>query len=177
MLTAGEDSKIRMERITEGLPTKSEKMRHLAKAGFNRSEIAKYLGVRYQFVYNVLSAPAPTRGRARRGVHPKSTPSPPEVSREPQTAMAEQPARWIWTRIGKNGAIELPEAFQAALAIREGDPVQLVIEDDAIRILTREAALRALTSDVRRSIPEGVSLVDELIGDRRAEAAREASDD
>ncbi|MCH7734567.1 MAG: AbrB/MazE/SpoVT family DNA-binding domain-containing protein [Chloroflexi bacterium] len=93
------------------------------------------------------------------------------------TAMAEQPARWIWTRIGKNGAVELPEALRAALAIREGDSVQLVVEDDAIRILTREAALRALTSDVRRYIPEGVSLVDELIGDRRAEAAREASGD
>ncbi len=177
MLTAGEDSKIRMQRITEGLPTKSEKMRQLAMAGFKRSEIAKYLGVRYQFVYNVLSAPAPKRGRAGRGVQPKSTPSPSEVSCAPQTAMAEPPARWIWTRIGKNGAIALPEALRAALAIREGDSVQLVIEDDAIRILTRDAALRALTSDVRRTIPEGVSLVDELIGDRRAEAAREASGD
>ncbi len=177
MSTAGVDSELRMKRITEGLPTKSEKMRCLAAAGFKRAEIARYLGVRYQFVYNVLSAPVPKSGRARQSVQPKSALSPSEGSNEPRTAMTEQPAGWIWTRVGKNGAIELPEAFQTALAIREGDHVQLKLEDDAIQILTREAALRALTNDVRRYIPEGVSLVDALIADRRAEVVREASGD
>ncbi len=169
------DTDIRMNQITEGLPTKSEKMRCLAAAGFERAEIARYLGVRYQFVYNVLSAPAPKSGRAGQSVQSKSVLSVSEGSDEPKTAMTEQPAGWIWARVGKNGAIELPEAFRTALAIRAGDHVQLVLKDDAIRILTREAALRALTNDVRRYIPDGVSLVDELIAERRAEAAREAS--
>ena len=169
------DSEIRMNQITEGLPTKSEKMRSLAAAGFERAEIARYLGVRYQFVYNVLSAPAPKIGRAGQSVQSKSALSLSEGSNEPMTAMTEEPARWIWARVGKNGAIELPEAFRTALAIREGDHVQLLLEDDAIRILTRDAALRALTNDVQRYIPDGVSLVDELIAERRAEAVREAS--
>ena len=177
MTTTGVDSEIRMNQIAEGLPTKSEKMRCLAAAGFERAEIARYLGVRYQFVYNVLSVPAPKSGRAGRSVQSKSALSLSEGSDEPKAAMTEEPARWIWARVGKNGAIELPEAFRTALAIGEGDHVQLVLEDDAVRILTREAALRALTNDVRRYIPDGVSLVDELIAERRAEAAREASGD
>ena len=177
MSTVGDDSEIRMNRITAGLPTKSEKMRCLAAAGFKRAGIARYLGVRYQFVYNVLSAPAPKSGRAGQSVQSKSALSVSEGSDEPKTAMTEQPAGWIWTRVGKNGAIELPEAFLTALAIRKGDHVQLAMEDDGIRILTREAALRALTNDVRRYIPDDVSLVDALIADRRAEAIREASGD
>ena len=37
-------------------PTKSERMRQLAAQGMSRSDIARELGVRYQFVYNVLKA-------------------------------------------------------------------------------------------------------------------------
>lgn len=36
--------------------TKSERMRQMAAQGMSRSEIARELGVRYQFVYNVLKA-------------------------------------------------------------------------------------------------------------------------
>lgn len=36
--------------------TKSERIRQLAAEGKSRSDIARELGVRYQFVYNVLKA-------------------------------------------------------------------------------------------------------------------------
>lgn len=36
--------------------TKSERIRQLAAGGMSRSDIARELGVRYQFVYNVLKA-------------------------------------------------------------------------------------------------------------------------
>lgn len=36
--------------------TKSERIRQLAAEGMSRSDIARELGVRYQFVYNVLKA-------------------------------------------------------------------------------------------------------------------------
>lgn len=43
-----------MERICAGLTTKSEKIRRLGAVGVTKGDIARYLGVRYQFVYNVL---------------------------------------------------------------------------------------------------------------------------
>ena len=48
-----------MEEIVAGLPTKSARIRALDAAGYARADIARYLGVRYQHVYNVLRQPAP----------------------------------------------------------------------------------------------------------------------
>src|SRR5579871_2394495 len=48
-----------MDKVTEGLPTKSAKIRALYKRGASRSEIATYLNIRYQHVRNVLVAPGP----------------------------------------------------------------------------------------------------------------------
>lgn len=45
-----------MELICEGQSTKSEKIRRLGAAGVAKGDIARYLGVRYQFVYNVLKS-------------------------------------------------------------------------------------------------------------------------
>lgn len=41
----------------KGLPTKSAKIRALNAKGASRSEIANYLGIRYQHVRNVLVTP------------------------------------------------------------------------------------------------------------------------
>ena len=53
-----------MDTATAHLPTKSSKIRTLAKLGATRVEIASYLQIRYQHVRNVLVGPAPlaTRG-------------------------------------------------------------------------------------------------------------------
>lgn len=40
--------------IVEGLVTKSDKIRELARAGYSRTEISAFLGIRYQHVRNVL---------------------------------------------------------------------------------------------------------------------------
>jgi hypothetical protein len=40
--------------ITKGLTTKSDKVRALAQAGYDRTEISQILGIRYQHVRNVL---------------------------------------------------------------------------------------------------------------------------
>lgn len=160
----------KMETVIAGMPdNKSAKIRRLAAAGYKRADIARHLGVRYQFAYNVLVKPAPKGELEERGVQSRPVSA--------QEGAGESPSRWVWVRIGPNGAVELPEAFRTALAIGEGDQVQLQLEDGAIRLLTREAAMDALTDDVRRFVPEGVSLVDELIAERREEAAREVSSD
>lgn len=42
------------EIVIEGLVTKSDKIRELARAGYSRTEISEQLGIRYQHVRNVL---------------------------------------------------------------------------------------------------------------------------
>lgn len=48
-----------------------------------------------------------------------------------------------------------------------------VTEEGALVVETREQGLRRAKALLRKYIPEGVSLADELIAGRRAEAARE----
>lgn len=42
------------QQIVKGLTTKSDKIRALDRAGFTRTDIAQFLGIRYQHVRNVL---------------------------------------------------------------------------------------------------------------------------
>ena len=166
----------RMDKLTAGLPSKSAKMRRLAEAGYERADIARYLGVRYQFVYNVLSAPRPAndRGEASPRETLADTWSP---SNEPGTkSLAPAGPKWVWAEVEGDGRIDLPAHFLQALGVHEGDQVQLALEGDSIRILTRSRALQELRAKVQQFVPEGVSLVDELIAERRAEAAKDSTD-
>ena len=58
------------QKIVEGLTTKADKIRALDSAGFSRTEIAQFLGIRYQHVRNTLVQGAP---RARDASSPAST--------------------------------------------------------------------------------------------------------
>ncbi len=51
-----------------------------------------------------------------------------------------------------------------------------VTEQGALVVETREQGLRRARAIVRKYIPEGLNLSDELIADRRAEALREAGE-
>ncbi len=92
-----------------------------------------------------------------------------------ESAEPFEPApNWVWTIIRKGGVIQLTAEFLEAMGVAEGDQVQLALDGDIVRVLSRAAAIRELQNQVRRHVPEGVSLVDELIAERRAEATREA---
>ena len=55
----------RMRQLTQGVSSKSEKMRVLSRAGYERADIPRFLGTRYQFVRNVLVRKKNTTRRAR----------------------------------------------------------------------------------------------------------------
>jgi bifunctional DNA-binding transcriptional regulator/antitoxin component of YhaV-PrlF toxin-antitoxin module len=67
----------------------------------------------------------------------------------------------------------IPAQFRKALGILEGDTLMMTLDDGMIRILTPQKVIQRVQEMVRRYVPEGVSLADELIAERRAEAARE----
>jgi len=171
---SGRPDRPRMDALTAGLTTKSAKIRRLAEAGYERADIARYLGVRYQFVYNVLSAPAPKSNERRGTPAEKASTAPSQGVHEDAAGRRTATPDWVWTEVRKGGAVEVPAAFLNAIGVQEGKQVQVALEGDVIRILGRDAAIRELREQVRRYVPEGVSLVDQLLAERRAQAAREA---
>jgi AbrB family looped-hinge helix DNA binding protein len=152
-----------MARLTKDLPTKSEKMRTLAKAGFSRSDIARFLGTRYQFVRNVLEH---EKVRQAAALHATDNPADDDLAGAGE-------GRPVKVRVGPNGQVNLPAAFRDELGFKEGSSLVAVLEDGGIRLLPMAAAVRRAQAMVRKFIPEGVSLVDALIEDRREEAERE----
>jgi AbrB family looped-hinge helix DNA binding protein len=76
-------------------------------------------------------------------------------------------------KIVKGGRLILPAEFRRQLDLKDGDTVVIEMDRDELHIRSQRAAIRRLQETVARYIPEGVSLVDELIAERRAESAGE----
>jgi AbrB family looped-hinge helix DNA binding protein len=76
-------------------------------------------------------------------------------------------------KMSEGGRVVIPAEVRKALSIKEGDTVILELVDGEAHLFTRREQLRRAQALVRQYVPEGVSLVDELIAGRRAEAAHE----
>ena len=75
-------------------------------------------------------------------------------------------------RVNENGRVVIPAAFRKHLGIRAGDQLELRIEDDELRISTLRRNIHRAQRLVRKHISPNISLVDELIAERR-QAARD----
>ena len=69
--------------------------------------------------------------------------------------------------------MNIPSEHRKALGLSEGDEVLVGVEDGAIRIQTREAAIDRVQHMVREKLGEGRNLSRELIEERREDARRE----
>jgi len=76
-------------------------------------------------------------------------------------------------RINENGRVVIPASYRKALGIKAGDEVILRMEDDELRITTRNRRLERARRRIRKYVKPGVSLADELIAERREAAKRE----
>lgn len=76
------------------------------------------------------------------------------------------------TKIRENGRLVIPAAYRKALGLKTGDEVLLVLEDGEIRVVSARQAIARAQTLLRHYIPEGRSLSEELIRERREEAAR-----
>src|SRR5262245_61223147 len=79
----------------------------------------------------------------------------------------------ISTRIAQGGRLVIPAEYRRALGLREGDEVILRLVDSELRITGRSEAVRKAQAAIRKHVPEGRSLVQQLIEERRREGARE----
>lgn len=149
-----------MDRAVLGMQTKSDKIRALAGRGFERADIARYLGIRYQHVRNVLVQDESKS--AREAVL--------EDNMEPCPSFA-------WTRVGPGGRVVIPAPIREALGLAEGADIQVRLEKGEIRIVPRDTAVQYLQEAVAKYLPKGMNLVDALVDDRREEARREERGD
>jgi AbrB family looped-hinge helix DNA binding protein len=79
--------------------------------------------------------------------------------------------------IGPGGRLVIPAEFRKTLGVGTGDQVVIDLKDGDLRVRSLDAVIERIQARVRRYVPDDVSLADELIEDRRAEAAREFEDE
>jgi len=79
----------------------------------------------------------------------------------------------IKVQIGKSGRMVVPAKMRKALKIKAGDEIVMRLEDNSIRMIPLHQAVNLAQKAVRRYVPQGVSLVDDLILARRQEASVE----
>ncbi|HET6467682.1 MAG TPA: AbrB/MazE/SpoVT family DNA-binding domain-containing protein [Geminicoccaceae bacterium] len=75
--------------------------------------------------------------------------------------------------VDRQGRMVIPAPIRAELGIENGGVLTLETDEDGVHLRSHHQAIRKIQELVRRYVPDGVSLVDELIAERRAEAARE----
>ena len=79
----------------------------------------------------------------------------------------------IRTRMGENGRLVIPAQCRRALGLKPGDEVMLIMENEGLRLLTAKHAVERAQRLVRRYIPKGKRLSEELLRDRREEVLRD----
>ena len=76
-------------------------------------------------------------------------------------------------RLVSGGRLQIPARVRRELGLKDGDTVLIEAVEGELRVRPYRAAVARAQQIVRKYIPEGVSLSDELIADRREEAERE----
>lgn len=76
-------------------------------------------------------------------------------------------------RLVSGGRLQIPARLRRELQLKDGDAVIMESVDGELRVRAYRDVLADVRARLRKYVPEDVSLADELIADRRAEAARE----
>jgi AbrB family looped-hinge helix DNA binding protein len=79
----------------------------------------------------------------------------------------------IQMKVSDGGRVVIPAEIRQSMGLKEGDMVLWELRDGVATLTTRLAQLRQAQALVRQHVPEGVSLADELMAERRAENARD----
>jgi len=152
----------------------SDKIRRLAAAGLSRSQIAALVDRSYQQVRQVLVEDERRAGRRAS--------TPPPLGEQPSAAgVAEGPAAFggIYRLVlEEGGVIRLPPEIQATLQVSPGSVLIAELAEDRLTLLSTRAAWRKVQDLVASmNLAPGRLGSEELIAERRREAAREETGD
>lgn len=79
----------------------------------------------------------------------------------------------ISMKMSDGGRVVIPADIRHSMGLKEGDTVLWELRGGEAVLTTRLAQMREAQAMVRQYVPAGVSLVDELIADRRADNAQD----
>jgi antitoxin component of MazEF toxin-antitoxin module len=116
---------------TKGLPSKAAKMRALDDAGMLRADIARFLDVKYQQVFNTLKDRRPeadSRGQKR-----------------------THAAKLV---IQESGAVLIPAHFVSELGVGVGEEVFALRNGGELRLVSKERAIEQIERTVRDGNPQ-----------------------
>jgi bifunctional DNA-binding transcriptional regulator/antitoxin component of YhaV-PrlF toxin-antitoxin module len=160
----------RMKELTKGLATKSDKIRALSENGYSRADIAKFLGIRYQHVRNVLVQSAK---KVPPGLEEGAAPY---FAVSPAASAAPEGIRHRMSlKVDAGGRVLIPAAVRGAMQIKEEDTVLAWLEDGELHLVSPQVARRQAQELARKLLRGAGSLADELIAERREEARRESA--
>lgn len=77
------------------------------------------------------------------------------------------------TRMSDKGRVVIPAGIRKALGMEAGGTLDLRVEDGELRISTIRSRIRRAQERVRKYIPAGVSLSEQLSAERREAAKHE----
>ena len=153
-----------MAEVIEGLTTTADKIRKLFRAGYSRTQIKEHLGIRYQHVRNVLV------GSGFAEIQLTCV-----CPCERRSVEEDSPPEQVRVTVGPGGRVVIPAEYRAGLNIEEGGAVFMRLDGEELHVVSDATETRRVREMIARYVPEGVSLVDELIRERRREAAAEES--
>lgn len=156
-----------MQQVVEGLATRSARIRALYREGYSRSEIRRVMGIRYQHVRNVLVRDGHMETRLSRPLREQAA-----ASVGPVEGLPDQ----VRVVVGPGGRVVIPAVHRAALGIEEEGGVFMHVEGEELRVVSDETEVRQVREIVARHVPDGVSLTDELIRERRREVASDGNE-
>ena len=74
------------------------------------------------------------------------------------------------SRMVDGGRIIVPAEFRRAMGVAPGDALVLSLDGAELRVRSRMAVLQDIQDEIEQLVPDGRSLADELIAERRAAA-------
>jgi len=76
-------------------------------------------------------------------------------------------------QLGPGGRVVIPVEMREAMGLNQGDSVVMSLDHGELNIVSLAASIRELQAMTEKYFPGDRSLADELIAERRKEAARE----
>ncbi|HEY5411710.1 MAG TPA: AbrB/MazE/SpoVT family DNA-binding domain-containing protein [Caulobacteraceae bacterium] len=144
----------------------ADNIRALAAAGYSRAEIARVLHKSYQHVRNVLEGDKLKRG-AQSSVEISE-----KIDVESLPDGGVRLGNFFRLPIGPGGVVRLPKEVMA-LGYREGGVLLADLEGDRFVIISPAESLRRARAKIAPWKPGEPLASDELIAERRREAAKE----
>jgi hypothetical protein len=154
--------------------TFADKIRALDAAGLRRADIARRLGKRYQHIRNVLEADRlvhgpPQSAGVSEGRAPYAATGPIERDVQDRGGGAYRLV------VRDDGSVVLPPAVREVFGLGGGGAVMARLEGDEFKLISTATAMKRVDALMEPYRWRGGPFVsDELIAERRAEAARES---